>query len=881
MVRRMRVLASAVALGAVVAAYPAWAEDAPRRTVDLAQGWRFQQGELPAQPLAPAFDDAAWQAVSLPHSWNRLGEYRTERSADTNNFQGAGWYRLHFPTPQKLKGNRAVLQFDGVGTIADVWLNGQYVGQHKGAYSRFRFDVTRFLSAKGDNVLVVKADNSKPKPGSSTADVLPIAGDFFPYGGIYRGVSLILAPSAHIDLLDHAGPGVYASVASVDGKSAAIDVVTKLRNDEGKSRALTVVATIRDADGAQVASVSAPAKLAADGSASVQQALTVANPRLWQGRADPYLYKVAVELRAGGKVVDRVEQPLGIRTFRMDPDKGFFLNGKSVPLHGVSRHQDRLGKGWALSDADHVEDMDLIQEVGANTIRFAHYQHAPKWFELADERGMVVWAEVPYVSAASFDGGEPSPAIVENARQQLIELIRQNYNHPSVVTWGVGNEIDSYSIFTRKAVKAKGLLKNLNDLAKQEDPRRLTTFADCCTDSPYGGPPDAESLVGTTDVAGYNRYPGWYGMKPEDMGPTLDALHKRFPTVPMSVSEYGAGGALTQHSDNPHGGVINAFGRPHPEEFQSLVHEENWRALKARPYLWAAWVWNMFDFASDFRVEGDAIDLNDKGLVTFDRKTRKDAFYFYKANWSSEPVVHVNGRRYVNRAYPAADIRVYSNAASAGLQVDGADLGQQPCPDHICTWRNVPLKPGANRIAASASFDGKVVTDTITLNGPDPVKDGIRINAGDLTEQVLGDGRHFGSDQFFEGGEAKALNPKDVTAFFPNGAKDRVVAGAKAEALFGGYREGRFGYDIPMPDGRWLVTLSFFEPTETAAGKRTFAVRANGKVVLASVDPFALAGGSLKAVERSFPVTVQGGRLSLSFEPGKGPAIVSAIEITR
>lgn len=881
MVRRGGLLASAVALGTVLMVSPALADDTPRRTIDLAQGWRFQQGDLPAEPLAPAFDDAGWQSISLPHSWNRLGEYRTERSADTNNFQGAGWYRLRFPTPQKLKGNRAILQFDGVGAIADVWLNGHYIGQHKGAYSRFRFDVTPFLSAKGGNVLVVKADNSKPKPGSSTADVLPIAGDFFLYGGIYRGVSLIVAPSTQIDLLDHAGPGVYASVASVDDQSATIDLVTKLRNEDGKSRDLTVVASIRDAGGGKVAEVSAPARLAGGDDASVRQSLTVSNPRLWQGRADPYLYKVAVELRAGGKVVDRVEQPLGIRTFHMDSDKGFFLNGKSLPLHGVSRHQDRLGKGSALSDADHVEDMDLIAEVGANTIRFAHYQHAPKWFELADERGMVVWAEVPYVSAASFDGGDPSPAIVANARQQLIELIRQNYNHPSVVTWGVGNEIDSYSIFTRKAVKAKDLLKNLNDLAKQEDPRRLTTFADCCTDSPYGGPIDAEPLVGTTDVAGYNRYPGWYGMKPEDMGPALDALHKRFPAMPMSVSEYGAGGALTQHSDNPHGGVINAFGRPHPEEFQSLVHEENWRALKARPYLWAAWVWNMFDFASDFRVEGDAIDLNDKGLVTFDRKTRKDVFYFYKANWSSDPVVHVNGRRYADRAYPAADIRVYSNAASASLQVDGTDLGQQPCPDRICSWRNVPLKPGANRITASATFDGKVVTDAITLNGPDPVKDGIRINAGDLTVQVLGDGRHFGSDHFFDGGEAKALNPKDVTAFFPNGAKDKVVTGATSAALYNGYREGRFAYDIPLPDGRWQVTLSFFEPELTAAGKRTFSVKANGKIALASVDPFLLAGGTLKAVERSFPVTVQGGRLSLAFEPGKGAALVSAIEITR
>ncbi|WP_010126032.1 glycoside hydrolase family 2 [Sphingomonas sp. KC8] len=882
MVGRKGAFAGTFMLGLLVFAEPALADAAPRRAFDLAQGWRFQQGAQPAEPLAPAFDDHSWKPVNLPHSWNRLGEYRTERSAQTNNFQGVGWYRLRFQSPEKLDGKRAVLQFDGVGTIADVWLNGHYVGRHNGAYSRFRFDVSRFMAAKGDNVLVVKADNSKPKAGSTTANVLPIAGDFFPYGGIYRGVSLIVTEPTHIDLLDHAGPGVYASVASVDGAAAAIDVVTKLRNDEGKARNIRVVASIRDDKGAEVASVSAPARLDAAKVDSVRQSLTVPNPRLWQGRADPYLYKVVVELRAGTKLLDRVEQPLGIRTFRMDPDKGFFLNGKSLPLHGVSRHQDRQGKGWALSDADHVEDMDLIQELGANTIRFAHYQHAPKWFELADERGMVVWAEIPYVSAASFTGGTPTPEIVDNARQQLLELVRQNYNHPSVVTWGVGNEVDSYSIFTRKPVKARDLLKNLNDLAKQEDPTRPTTFADCCTNSPYGGPADPELLFDVTDVAGVNRYPGWYGLKPTDMGPLLDELHVRFPKVPLAVSEFGAGAALTQHSDNPLGGHINAFGRPHPEEFQSLIHEESWRALAARPYLWASWVWNMFDFASDFRVEGDAIDLNDKGLVTYDRKTRKDAFYFYKANWSSEPVVHINGRRYINRAYPVIDVRVYSNGESATLKVGDTDLGTRPCPERICVWQNVALKPGENRLVASADFAGKPVTDEIVLNGPDPVARGVRINSGDLTEQTLAGGLQFGSDHFFAGGEARVLNPKDITAFLAsNASKAKIVHGARIAGLHDGYREGAFTYDVPLPDGTWNVVLHFFEPSATAAGQRTFQVSANGKRLLSGFDPFAAAGGALKAVERSFPVTVKGGRLMLAFEPGAGPAMVSAIEITR
>lgn len=874
-------LAALLGLAMVLLPMPVPAKEAPRQTIPLQEGWSFHQGELQDAPLSSSFDDSGWRRVSLPHTWNRLGEYRTQRSEATNNYQGTGWYRLRFATPVNAARKRVLVQFDGVGTIADVWVNGVHVGRHRGGYSGFRFDVTPFLSGSGDNVLVVKADNSKPRPGSSTANVLPLSGDFFPYGGLYRGVSLVVAPAMQIDLLDHGGPGVYASVSSLDDTVAQVDVVTRLRNLGTRSYPIRAFATISDDRGVAATSASAVQRVAKSGTASIRQSLTVPNPWLWQGRADPHLYKVTVELRAGRRVIDRVEQPLGIRTMRLDPERGFFLNGKPLALHGVSRHQDMADKGAALSDEDHVRDMDLIEELGANTIRIAHYQQAQKWLELANERGMVVWAEIPYVSMATFGDGEPPAQVVENARQQLTELIRQNFNHPSVAVWGVGNEIDSLTL-GGKAVKARGLLQALHDLAKAEDPRRPTAFADCCAGSPFASHPDVEVLVGTTDAVGYNRYPGWYSPDPKALGPILDSLRQRFPRVPMSVTEYGAGGALTQHSDNPRGGAINAFGRPHPEEYQGWVHEENWRVLRDRPYLWATWVWNMFDFASDFRAEGDAIDLNDKGLVTFDRKTRKDAFYFYKANWSSAPVVHINGRRHAQRAYPAADISVYSNARDVALKVNGADAGLQPCPDRICTWRNVALSPGANRLVASATIDGVAISDEMTLQGPDPDRDGIRINAGYLTSLTLGDGRRFGSDHFFAGGEAKALNPKDITALFERrGAKDKAVTGAANPVLHEGYREGRFSYSIPMPNGRWQVRLSLFEPQESAPAKRTFSVVANGKRMLDRFDPFDAAGGSLKEVTRSFPVAVQNGRLELAFEPESGPAIVSAIEIVR
>lgn len=858
------------------------AQDAVRPAYLLDHGWRFHQGDLDRLPIAAAEEGGVWQDVSLPHSWNRIGEYQLKRSAETNNFQGAGWYRLSVDTPKAPPGARHILQFDGVGTVADLWMNGHYVGQHRGGYSAFRFDVTDFVHPSGSNILVVKADNSKSRPGSPTQNVLPLSGDFFPYGGLYRAVTWIVAPAVQIDLLDHAGPGVYAATISADEAQAKLRLLTRLRNLGAHTRKVTVMAQVRDGDIVKASAQSPTFRLTKWGTNAVSQELTLMQPRLWQGRKDPYLYTLHVELRAGPKVLDRVDQPIGIRTMRFDPDQGFFLNGQPLPLHGVSRHQDKMGEGAALSDAEHRADMDQIAEIGANTIRFAHYQHAHKWFDLADQRGMIAWAEIPYVSIASFGDGPPDAAVVDNAQQQLTELIRQNFNHPSVAVWGIGNEVDSKVLFNRKPVQARALLDQLHRLAKQEDPLRMTAMADCCAEAPIAPPAAPETLIGATDVVGFNRYPGWYSLDARAMGTTLDRLHSKFPHIPMSVTEYGAGGALTQHSDNPMGGPINAFGRPHPEEYQSYVHEENWQDLKTRRYLWASWVWNMFDFASDFRGEGDAVDLNDKGLVTFDRKTRKDAFYFYQAHWSEAPVLHLTGRRYVDRPYSVIDIRAYSNAPDASLIVNGQDLGRQPCPEHICVWHNVALAPGANQIAVRATRYDQLLTDAMVLNGPNPRRDGVRINVGDLTGSLLSDGRRFGSDNFFAGGEAKALNATSMTALFERRAAPKQVASQHGTAVLNeGYREGQFRYQLPLENGDWTVKITSFEPEEARARTRSFSVVANGITAVSHFNPFEAAKGALIEVTRSFPVRVRQGQLTLEFVPETGPALVSAIEIER
>jgi beta-galactosidase len=406
-------------------------------------------------------------------------------------------------------------------------------------------------------------------------------------------------------------------------------------------------------------------------------------------------------------------------------------------------------------------------------------------------------------------------------------------------------------------------------------------FADCCESPPLQMPAGAEQLTGTTDLIGYNRYFGWYYGKPAGLGAALDTLHKRHPALPISVSEYGAGGALTQHTDNPLGGPVHVFGRPHPEQFQSWYHEQSWPEIQSRPFVWGSWIWNMFDFVSDLREEGDAVDINDKGLVTFDRKVKKDAFFYYKAQWSSDPVVHINSARYTERAYPVTDVRVYSNAPSVRLRLNDADLGQAICEARVCVWREVKLRAGANTLTASADFSGNVVADSGQWNAPDAAR-GLRIDAGDVVGHRGPDGQQVGSDNFFNGGESRLLNGYGLGSFGAHGPPAparKTVVGAADSTLHDGYRIGTFSYDIPLPDGEWLVTLHAFEPNERLAESRTFNVIANDFVQVEEWSPGQAAGGALKATQISFKARVRDGRLRLRFEPVGGPALISAIVV--
>ena len=887
----MRNMICATAMAALAATVAPTAEPPGTRTVvTLADGWRFRQDDKLSGAEAPDFADSDWQQVSVPHSWNRVGTYlppvpnRLNTPDMVNKVQGVGWYRLNFTPPAiAFRDRRAWLEFDAASRIASVWLNGQLLGEHKGGYSRFRLDATRALRADGPNLLVVRTDNSKPAVGSSTADVLPLAGDFFVPGGLYRPVRLIATSPVHLDMLDFGGPGAYATTTEVSDTAAAIAVTVKLRNDGRSAQTVRMRAALVDAAGRVAAAAERSATLGADAGSTLDASLTVAQPRLWQGVADPYLYRLTVDvLDTEGRTLDRKEQPFGIRKMRFDAERGFFLNGKPYPLRGVGYHQDREDKGWAITEADVEEDVKLLREMGATSIRLTHYQHGQPIHDLADRYGLILWDEVPLVSAWTL-GGAPvaSEGLRANARQQLTELIRQNQNHASVGVWGIANEVDFGNSMPAFITGHTGpppdpgpLLAELNALAKAVDPSRSTTLATCCEGRLFAPGVEVPVTAPAADLAGANRYFGWYYGAPGDLGRHLDDLRAKRPGQPLAVTEYGAGGSLSIHTDNVLGGPIDSRGRNQPEEAESHIHEANWAVLSTKPYLWGTWLWVAFDFASTVRREGDADDINTKGLVAYDHRTRKDAFYFYKANWTTTPTVHINGRRYVDRAYAVTDLRVYSNASATELVVGGKSLGTlTSCPQRVCVWRDVSLAEGENAILARGMFAGTPVEDRVAWRVSGAANT-MRIDSGALVAP-RSDAERFGSDNFFDGGETgSVVKPAD----YGKPARPVEIAGTENDAVAATYRVGTFRYSLPVPAGRYRVTLTFVEPS-AAPGARSFDVLANGAVALHGFDPAAAGATAESAVERLFEANAAGGRIDLVFRPALGKAIVSAVQV--
>lgn len=634
-----------------------------RNIINMNQGWKFIQKNVGLPESLPM----DWQDVNLPHTWNAVDGHDGKGKYDRGNY----WYAKKFATPkQPLAGGRVYVEILAAGQQASVYVNGTKVTYHEGGYSIFRADVTDLCKENEDNLLVVECSNEYKD------SVYPQSADFTFYGGLYRGVNLISVPDAHFDLDYYGGPGIQVTPKPCDCGGAMFEVVSYVKDSDEN---FTVLYSVKDADGKEVASGCRP---------SDATAITLFVPDAKKWELDrPYLYTVTATLQRRNEAYDEVSARVGVRSFSCDPNEGFIINGVQTPLRGVSRHQDQLYKGNALTREDHFEDAKIIKDLGANTIRLAHYQHSQDFYDACDELGFAVWAEIPFISIMNQNSDAH-----QNCISQMKELVIQNYNHPSIFFWGISNEILIGGI-SQKLVDNH---KELNELVKKLDPTRLTTIAHVSM-TPVESP-----MHGITDIESYNHYFGWYGGRMEDNGPWLDHFHEVHSNICLGLSEYGCEGIITYHGSNP-------ACKDYSEEYQALYHEHMAKVLADRPWIWSSHVWNMFDFGCAARDEGGVAGRNNKGLVTMDRKTKKDSFYIYKVYWNKEPMVHLCGKRYAQRAGETTEIRVYSNQPTVTLYLNGKKIAQKSA-EKVFVFE-VALEDGFNLIMAQAG----TVKDTMTL----------------------------------------------------------------------------------------------------------------------------------------------------------------------
>lgn len=663
---KSRIILLALLLLAVIPSF------ASRKETVINDGWVFY-------PACDVSKKPVKTAVTLPHTWNLKDVFngpKYDRSAYV--------YERNLRRDASMAGKRVFLKFDAVSTVADIFINEHWIGQHKGGYTAFCMEVTDALK-DGDNKIGVVVSNAY------RTDVAPLAGDFNIYGGIIRPVNLIVTEQDCISPLDHASDGVYVHQTNVSKEKAQINVETVLSlkgNNNGESLKVTVTAP----DGKEVATANAAAK-----GDRVNVPLTIEKPRLWDGRTDPAMYKVQVELLKGGEVIDSKTVSTGLRYFNVDAGKGFFLNGRHVDLHGVCRHEESFGHGSTLNTEAIEQDADLIKDLGATAIRMVHYPHSRQDVQAYDRRGIVVWYEAPMAGPGGYlsPGYVANPDFEQNVMEAFEDMIMQNYNSPSICIWSLCNEL------SHKYDSPDNFLRRLNKRAKELDPQRLTTFAICY---------DQPQFQGITDILGWNKYFGWY-VGDGGVGDFFDKAIAEANGQPLGLSEYGAAASTKQHGFEK---VVS--NKIHLEEYQARVHEDNWRDMAARPQVWCKLIWQFADNPSSIRDEGDERGMNDKGIVTYDRKTLKDSYFFYQANWSDKPMIYISSRRYTKRADDVTPVKVYTNQKSVTLWVNGKKIGKATT-DKIgrAVFENVKLKQGENNIVVKS---GKLTDSCVWTYDP-------------------------------------------------------------------------------------------------------------------------------------------------------------------
>lgn len=617
-----------------------------RNLYNLNEGWLFELLESPVDESQYLINKES-EKVNLPHSWNSDGDFT----------RGLGVYQTNLKVEENHKDKELFLEFLGANSICRVYLNGHFVGEHKGGYSVFRFPITKFCLWGEENLLTVYVDNS------ATQDVSPLFGDFAIYGGLYRDVNLIYVDKNHFDLEYWGTNGVLIRSDINENGQGEIDLELHPVTEEN----LQVRIQVCSFNDEVAKEIIYPATKG-------NYKIIIENPRLWRGKKDPVLYKLKAYLESKDKIYDYVENTFGFRKVICTSDKGIFLNDEHIRINGVSKHQDFEGKGNAITLADMERDIHIIREVGANAVRLSHYQHHYYTYDLCDSEGLIVWAEIPMMAMPQ------EPGVLENAESQLRELILQNMHHPSICFWGIQNEIamQGESIAMYRGVE------RLNALAHELLPNCITTSANMYHVK------NSSQLNFITDIQGYNLYYGWYYGKEEDLGEWMDKFHEENPQVALGISEYGADCNLAFHSDNPKV-------KDYSEEFQSLYHEKTYGAILSKSYTWGSFLWNMFDFGSAIRNEGGSVGRNNKGLVTFDRKIKKDAFYFYKAQWSNEEFVHICEKRFVNRHKDSMEVKVYSNLSEVSLYINGKYFATAK-GENVFKFKDVPLREQKNII---------------------------------------------------------------------------------------------------------------------------------------------------------------------------------------
>jgi len=660
-----------------------------RQDILLTDGWKFIRDDVGL--TAPA---DSWQPVTIPHTWNTIeadaGNHKGDPHYPTGYYRGACWYDRTIDMPPAWQGKRVFLRFEAASIVARPFINGNQLGEHRGAFTAFCYEITPFLHP-GANDLRVQVDNSHQD------DIPPLSGDFNMDGGLYRPVHLIVTDQTCISPLNMGSPGVYLTTKSLSDSSATVQVRTLVSNSQPGPRDKNIISNvdvktaITDPSGNLVTTNTQQLAVAGGEIGEARSTLTIPSPHRWNGRKDPYLYTVTISLVANNKVTDSIQQPLGLRTVAITEDQGFLLNGQPYPIHGVDKHQDWGDQGWAETPANYDEDAKIILDMGVTAIRLAHYPQGDYFHDLADHNGLLLWNEVSLVN-----GINDTPAFAANAEQQLRELILQRYNHPSVAFWGLFNELDN-----QKEPAPDALLQHLKSVIQSMDSSRLIVAASDHYRKNYNRIPD---------FVAFNQYPGWY----QKYGTLESGIDQAFKEVGRRIafSEYGAGANASQHEEGP---LVPAShnGQFHPQEWQTRVHETDWAGMKDNPKLWGAFIWVMFDFQSSGRHEGSQPHLNDKGLVTENRQIKKDAYYFYQANWSGAPMVRIASHAMTPRHLPTTDIEVFSNCPRVELFLNGRSLGAV-APDNVQVfrWPSVALQPGLNTVKAIAAAPAGPIADT-------------------------------------------------------------------------------------------------------------------------------------------------------------------------